>query len=55
VDLPDPRERQDPAVQALRARLMATFQDAANFKPRASDAEAGNESASKTESLSNIH
>jgi ABC-type nitrate/sulfonate/bicarbonate transport system ATPase subunit len=29
VDLPDPRDRTDPAVQALRARLMATFQEAA--------------------------
>jgi ABC-type nitrate/sulfonate/bicarbonate transport system ATPase subunit len=37
VDLPDPRERTDPAVQSLRARLMATFQEAAHYKkPEAS-------------------
>lgn len=29
VDLPDPRERQDPAVQAMRARLMEAFHKAA--------------------------
>lgn len=29
VDLPDPRERQDPAVQAMRARLMEAFHTAA--------------------------
>lgn len=36
VDLPDPRERQDPAVQALRGRLMSTFQTAAHAKDVAS-------------------
>jgi NitT/TauT family transport system ATP-binding protein len=42
VDLPDPRERTDPKVQALRARLMATFQEAANYKkPEASLASSG--------------
>jgi ABC-type nitrate/sulfonate/bicarbonate transport system ATPase subunit len=40
VDLPDPRNRQDPAVQALRGRLMSTFQAAANAKGMASVAEA---------------
>lgn len=30
VDLPDPRDRQDPAVQDLRGRLMSTFQSAAD-------------------------
>jgi NitT/TauT family transport system ATP-binding protein len=30
VDLPDPRDREDPAVQKLRANLMQVFQDAAN-------------------------
>jgi len=30
IDLPDPREREDPAVQDLRGRLMSTFQTAAN-------------------------
>lgn len=29
VDLPDPRDRTDPQVQALRGRLMNTFQEAA--------------------------
>ena len=29
IDLPDPRERQDPAVQAMRARLMEAFHKAA--------------------------
>jgi NitT/TauT family transport system ATP-binding protein len=32
VDLPDPRDRQDPAVQDLRGRLMSTFQTAAHSK-----------------------
>ena len=54
VDLPDPRERQDPAVQALRASLMTTFQGTAHLKPGASGAGAGNVSMFKTESFS-IH
>ena len=33
IDLPDPRERTDPAVQALRTRLMSTFQEAAHNRP----------------------
>jgi ABC-type nitrate/sulfonate/bicarbonate transport system ATPase subunit len=33
IDLPDPRERQDPAVQALRARLMDAFHTAAGAPP----------------------
>lgn len=32
VGLPDPRDRQDPAVQKMRARLMSTFQEAAHAK-----------------------
>jgi NitT/TauT family transport system ATP-binding protein len=32
IDLPDPRDRHDTAVQALRTRLMSTFQEAANYK-----------------------
>ncbi|HEJ83233.1 MAG TPA: ABC transporter ATP-binding protein [Desulfobacteraceae bacterium] len=40
VDLPDPRNRQDPAVQDLRARLMSTFQEAAHSKNGAVAAEA---------------
>ncbi len=30
VDLPDPRDRQDPAVQELRGKLMSTFESAAD-------------------------
>jgi NitT/TauT family transport system ATP-binding protein len=41
VDLPDPRERTDPAVQALRGRLMSTFQEAANYRPAVVAAGAG--------------
>jgi NitT/TauT family transport system ATP-binding protein len=33
VDLPHPRERQDPAVQAMRARLMEAFHKAAGGPP----------------------
>lgn len=32
VNLPDPRERDNPSVQAMRARLMDAFHDAANSK-----------------------
>ena len=41
IDLPDPRDRHDPAVQTLRGRLMSTFQEAANYKPAAAAAGAG--------------
>ena len=37
IDLPDPRERQDPAVQATRSRLMQIFHDAAHSEPGMSD------------------
>jgi len=40
VDLPDPRERQDPKVQDLRARLMSTFQEAAHLGSETETAEA---------------
>lgn len=33
VDLPDPREREDPAVQAMRAHLMSAFSKAAGSPP----------------------
>jgi len=33
IDLPDPRERQDPTVQAMRARLMEAFHKAAGGAP----------------------
>ncbi|MFN3751098.1 MAG: ABC transporter ATP-binding protein [Thiobacillus sp.] len=32
IDLPDPRERTNAAVQALRTRLMAMFEEAAHYK-----------------------
>lgn len=32
IDLPEPRDRQDPEVQKLRTRLMTTFQSAAHVK-----------------------
>lgn len=40
VNLPDPRERQDPSVQAMRSRLMEAFKDAANEHPSASSRDA---------------
>jgi NitT/TauT family transport system ATP-binding protein len=40
VDIPDPRDRQDPVVQEMRARLMSTFQKAANAQGGASTVEA---------------
>lgn len=37
IDLPDPRDRHDSAVQTLRGRLMSTFQEAANYKKPEAD------------------
>jgi ABC-type nitrate/sulfonate/bicarbonate transport system ATPase subunit len=54
VDLEDPRERQDPAVQALRARLMDAFHDAANIQPGASDKDGGDQAASGSKATSII-
>jgi NitT/TauT family transport system ATP-binding protein len=52
IDLPDPRERQDTAVQATRAHLMEIFHDAAHSQSDdASDPEVGEETASETESV----
>jgi NitT/TauT family transport system ATP-binding protein len=46
VDLPDPRGRQDEAVQAMRSHLMETFQEAANAGvPKVG---AGDDAASET-------
>ena len=38
IDLPNPRERQNPAVQAMRTRLMEAFHKAAGAPPPAADA-----------------
>ncbi|MCP5303833.1 MAG: ABC transporter ATP-binding protein [Chromatiaceae bacterium] len=43
VDLEDPRDRQDPAVQAMRARLMEAFQDAAQAKSNGAGDSSGDE------------
>jgi len=45
IDLPNPRERQDPAVQAMRARLMEAFHKAAGGPPPG--ATDGNDSEAK--------
>jgi NitT/TauT family transport system ATP-binding protein len=34
VNLPDPRDREDPAVQAMRKQLMDTFEEAANAQKK---------------------
>lgn len=54
IDLGDPRERQDPAVQAERARLMKCFEGAASgqSEPSAGESEAGHETSSKFEAMS---
>ncbi len=39
VSLPDPREREDPAVQSIRKQLMETFENAASTQPGASSSE----------------
>ena len=49
VDLEDPRERQDPNVQAMRASLMQIFHDAAGLPAGSSDTEAGSDAASNAE------
>jgi NitT/TauT family transport system ATP-binding protein len=53
IDLGDPRERQDPAVQAERARLMKCFEGAAGGQPEASagEAEADHDESSKFEAM----
>ncbi|HET7261882.1 MAG TPA: ABC transporter ATP-binding protein [Casimicrobiaceae bacterium] len=40
IDLNGPRERQDPAVQDMRARLMKAFEEATRLQPGDSDNEA---------------
>ena len=53
IDLGDPRERQDPAVQAERARLMKCFEGAAGGQPdrSAGEAEADHDESSKFEAM----
>ena len=48
VRLDDPRERQDPAVQAMRARLMEAFHDAAHAQSGEDSDDAVNKAASRT-------
>ena len=51
VDLADPRDRQDPEVQSMRAHLMQTFHDAAGVESTSADMEVGEEAGSETESV----
>ena len=53
VHLDDPRERRDPAVQAMRARLMDAFHAAAHGQPGEDSDEAAEKAASRT-SLSQL-
>ena len=52
VDLDDPRERQDPAVQAMRSNLMQVFHDAAQIQPDSSNIEDNNEAVSESDVIS---
>jgi ABC-type nitrate/sulfonate/bicarbonate transport system ATPase subunit len=49
VDLPDPRDREDPEVQKARTQLMTAFHKAAGATPEA-DGESGSEELQKPES-----
>lgn len=51
VDLSDPRDRQDPEVQSMRANLMQIFHDAAGIQSTDADKEVGEEAGSETESV----
>ena len=51
VDLSDPRDRQDPEVQHMRANLMQIFHDAAGIQSTDADKEVGEEAGSETESV----
>ena len=55
VDLDDPRERQDPAVQAMRSRLMEAFQNAANAQPGAASKDTKSGAASDNNSHRKSH
>ncbi len=49
IDLPDPRERQDPTVQAMRARLMEAFHKAAGApQPESAEGDDSGEGGSTT-------
>jgi ABC-type nitrate/sulfonate/bicarbonate transport system ATPase subunit len=50
VPLPDPRQRQDKEVQAMRSRLMEAFHSAAG-KPTGADAHGEEESRTDSDSV----
>ncbi|MGE5159320.1 MAG: ABC transporter ATP-binding protein [Gemmatimonas sp.] len=54
IDLSGPRERQDPAVQEMRARLMRSFEEATRSQAVASDKEASNEPDAGSDSSANF-
>ena len=51
VDLPDPRERSDPKVQEMRAKLMKVFRDAAGAPHDGEDE--GDEPSEEDETMMN--
>jgi len=55
VDLPDPRDRQDPAVQATRQHLMEIFHDAANMPGGNSGTDSTDSTVAQTGSVAMTH
>ncbi|NQU69082.1 MAG: ABC transporter ATP-binding protein [Rhodospirillales bacterium] len=55
VDIDDPRERQDPGVQAARSNLMQIFHDATHTSPEDLEAEAHQEAGSEGEVVNITH
>jgi len=53
IDLSGPRERQDPAVQEMRAHLMRSFEEATRSQAVASDREASDEPDAESDSSAN--
>ena len=53
VDLPDPRDRQDPEVQKMRTHLMQIFHDAAGIQNHESDKDVVDTVVSNAEALGN--
>lgn len=51
INLPDPRDREDPAIQQMRTQLMSAFHKAAGSPPEA-DEEDGSETVQKSEAAS---